>query len=131
MLRQRKADYFAVLHVLITTGFVWFLRDGDFLSSSRDYLLLMLAALPMPGAHLLFDSLIPAGSCRAALPDALRVNANLLQTDLCRSRRPGKRIQAARTYSSLSSTVLDTLIPAGMTILVSKEERLAKKLLSI
>ena len=49
MLRQRRADYFAVLHVLIITGFDWFVSNGIFLPICKDYLLLMFAALPMPG----------------------------------------------------------------------------------
>jgi len=46
MLRQRKADNFAVLHVWIMTGFDGLVSDGIFLASCKDYLWLMFAALP-------------------------------------------------------------------------------------
>jgi hypothetical protein len=49
-------------------------------------------------------------SRQAILPDALRVNANLFQTDLCRN--PGTGMYYARP-----SLALDTGFPAGMTIL--------------
>jgi hypothetical protein len=48
-------------------------------------------------------------SPQAILPDALRVNANLFQTDLCRN--PG----SMDGFESLPSMALDTRFPAGMT----------------
>jgi hypothetical protein len=49
-------------------------------------------------------------SRQAILPDALRVNANLFQTDLCRN--PG-----SMDGLSLPSMALDTRFPVGMTSL--------------
>jgi hypothetical protein len=57
-------------------------------------------------------------SRQAILPVALRVNANLFQTDLCRTRKSAKRIQAPWMDLSLPSMALDTRFPAGMTILI-------------
>jgi hypothetical protein len=47
-------------------------------------------------------------SRQAVLPDALRVNVNLFQTDLCRN--PG-----SMDGFVLPSMALDTRFPAGMT----------------
>jgi hypothetical protein len=52
MKRQKTADNFAVLHVLIMTELDWFLSDGIYLSSCKDYLLLMFAALPKLGEEI-------------------------------------------------------------------------------
>jgi hypothetical protein len=49
MKRQRKADYFAVLHVLKMAGADGFLGDGIFLPSCKDYVVLMFSALPALG----------------------------------------------------------------------------------
>ena len=77
----------------------------DFSSTLSDYMIIM-----FQDRHSGMDS------HQAILPDALRVNANPFQTDLCRSRRPRKRIQAPWMGLSLPSTALDTRFPASMTI---------------
>jgi hypothetical protein len=69
-------------------------------------------------------------SRQAVLPDALRVNANLFQTDLCRNPEHMDVKLSADTScrssfcmaSKLPSMALDSGIPAGMTTFLSSTE---------
>jgi hypothetical protein len=81
--------------------------------------LYLYASLPRSGAHRYTQlpqspsfrqgfATRSTGSRQAILPDALRVNANLFQTDLCRN--PGYM-----DVHSMPSMALDTRFPASMT----------------
>jgi hypothetical protein len=49
MSRQRKADNFSVLHLLIMTEFGGFVSEAFFFASCKDYLWLMFAVFPTLG----------------------------------------------------------------------------------